>query len=88
VRGSETPGEALKGNLMSDGQIQTPQGEYVVACVLCREQTAVQLYPHRLDGFIVGWVFVCARDAPELAGADVHIVGRGRPISLGANPDA
>jgi hypothetical protein len=58
----------------SAGNIDKPvNGEYVAACVICKEQTGVMLYPHRLDGKIVGWVFVCAKDADAIAGADVTI---------------
>ena len=45
------------------GKIEQPQfGEHVVACVVCRQKKPVLLYPHRLGGSIVGWVFVCAED--------------------------
>lgn len=72
---------------MSDGKIQTPESEYRAACVICRKVVPVMLYPHRLDGLMVGWVFVCFDDAEKVVGADVHII-KNRPVSLGPNPDA
>jgi hypothetical protein len=56
------------------GSINKPvNGEYFAACVVCKEQTAVMLYPHRLDAMVVGWVFVCAKDQDAIDGADVTI---------------
>ena len=57
------------------GKIEQPQfGEHIVACVVCRQKKPVLLYPHRLDGSIVGWVFVCAEDQETIQGADISIV--------------
>jgi hypothetical protein len=67
------------------GAIEQPEnGQYLVACVICREQKPVMLYPHRLDGFVVGWVFVCAEDQATVQGADVRIISETWPVRLGA----
>jgi hypothetical protein len=73
------------------GNIQQPaNGEYLAACVVCKTYKPVLLYPHRLDGLMVGWVFVCADDAERLRGASVRIELLPTPhkVTLGANPDA
>lgn len=76
---------------MTAGRIANAQnGEYIAACVVCKEQKPVLLYPHRLEGRVVGWVFVCESDQAQVVGADVSISLRPKAhvVTLGANPDA
>jgi hypothetical protein len=66
--------ERISMSQENTGNIESPQfGELVVACVVCKERKPVLLYPHKLDGRIVGWVFVCVDDQMTIRGADVQI---------------
>ncbi len=53
---------------MLNGKIEKPLSNFTVACFMCGQQKPVMLYPHRKDGFIVGWVFVCDDDEKEAQG--------------------
>lgn len=28
-------------------------------CILCHSEACLSMYAHKIDGYIVGWVFVC-----------------------------
>lgn len=73
---------------MAEKIVNPDNGEYVVGCVVCRERKPVLLYPHKQEGLIVGWVFVCADDQSKVVGADVSIMQPMKPITLGAGAHA
>lgn len=63
-------------------------GEYVVGCVVCKEQKPVLLYPHKHSDLIVGWVFVCIEHQSTVAGANVSITPPLKPTTLSAGAGA
>jgi hypothetical protein len=77
--------------MLPAGNVEQPQyGDLVVACVICQRKKPVLLYPHRLGGQVVGWVFVCADDQGWIQGADVLIQTYPKPhkVTLGSGVDA
>lgn len=32
---------------------------YLMHCLLCGSMQRLQMYPHRVNGEMVGWIFIC-----------------------------
>ena len=41
--------------------------DYVVYCLLCGSSSNLRLFPHRIQGQMVGWIFICeVHEDPEI----------------------
>jgi len=47
--------------------------DFVAHCVKCQETDELALFAHRVEGQMVGWLFVCAKCWPIVTGARLEI---------------
>jgi len=56
---------------MSDNEIQPT--ETSVRCYLCHGSKDLVMLAHRVDGYLVGWLFVCKADFDDIKGKTLKI---------------
>jgi hypothetical protein len=47
--------------------------QYFMHCVKCLTTRNLTMYPHRRDGKIVGWVFVCLQCEDKVSGKEINL---------------
>ena len=54
--------------------VREPPADFRVACWVCGSPANLEMYAHRnQDGQVVGWLFACAKCAPQVADKDMVI---------------
>lgn len=54
------------------------QNTYPLACFLCRATNNILIFPHRVDGNVVGLVYSCRTDAKYFEDNELHIYLSGK----------
>lgn len=54
-------------------KITRPDEEYFMHCVKCLTRNELTMHPHRRDGLIVGWVFVCLKCEGEVRDKEIQL---------------
>jgi len=49
--------------------------DYVLKCINCHAKQDLIMTAHRIDGYLVGWIFVCRSCFGEIAGKQLILVG-------------
>lgn len=48
---------------------------YLLKCLNCHSKIDLTMVAHRVDGFLVGWIFVCRNCFPIVAGKQLILNG-------------
>ena len=46
--------------------------KYFIHCLICKQTEKLQMFAHRIDNKIVGWVFSCPNCAERVADGDLY----------------
>ena len=47
--------------------------DYECACFVCKSQYKLKMYAHRIDTFLVGWIFICPIHEEEIKGKTLQL---------------
>lgn len=49
--------------------------DYILKCINCHAKQDLVMTAHRIDGYLVGWIFVCRNCFGEITGKQLILVG-------------